>query len=80
MVGISSLNSLDIIYYVRAFYNKKTTHHLVTKKQSEGQSRENAIDPRTFSELLAYIFETKTSTESPVVFKFADLAGLLRAV
>lgn len=57
-------------------YNKERAHLSAIKKQNQGQSRDNEILPLVFSELLAYIVETKPTTEGPVVFKLADLIRL----
>ena len=57
-------------------YNKEIVHLSAMKKQSQGQSRDNEILPLVFSERLAYIVETKTNAEVPVVFKLADLIKL----
>ena len=54
-------------------YNKERAH---LSAISQGQSRDNEILPLVFSELLAYIVGTKTTTEGPVVFKLADLIRL----
>ena len=59
-------------------YNKERAHLSAIKKQNQGQSRDNEILPLTFSELLAYIVETKTTTEGPIVFKLADLIRLYK--
>ena len=59
-------------------YNKERAHLSAIKKQSQGQSKENEIFPLVFSELLAYIVETKTSAEGPVIFKLADLTRMYK--
>lgn len=59
-------------------YNKERPHLAAIKEQSQEQSRENEISPLVFSELLAYIVETKTSTEGPVIFKLADLTRMYK--
>ena len=59
-------------------YNKERAHLSAIKKQSHGQSREKEIFPLVFSELLAYIVETKTSAEGPVIFNLADLTRMYK--
>ena len=61
-----------------ALYNKERAHLSAIKKQTQEQQNEKEIIPLVFSELLAYIVETKASTEGPVVFKLADLTKLYK--
>ena len=56
-------------------YNRERTHIATVAKESKDKSREKEICPLVFSELLAFIVETKLSTDGPVVFKFADLVS-----
>ena len=61
-----------------ALYNRERAHIATNGKESKDHSREKEIYPLAFSELLAYIVETKLSTDSPVVFKLADLVSLYK--
>ena len=61
-----------------ALYNRERAHIATIAKESKDQSREKEIYPLVFSELLAYIVETKLSTDGPVVFKLADLVSLYK--
>ena len=59
-------------------YNRERTHITTIAKGSKDESREKEIYPQVFSELLAYILETKLSTDGPVVFKLADLVSFYK--
>ena len=61
-----------------ALYNRERAHLVTVAKERKEQSREKEIYPLVFSELLAYIVETKISTDEPVVFKLADLVSLYK--
>ena len=60
-----------------ALYNRERVHIATIAQQSKDQSRGKEIYPLVFSELLAYIVETKLSIDGPVFFKLADFVGLL---
>ena len=59
-----------------ALYSRKMAHPVTVTKERKEQSREKEIYPLVFSELFAYIVETKLSTDDPVVFKLSDLVSL----
>ena len=59
-------------------YNRERAHIATIAKESKDQSREKEIYSLEFSELLAYIVETKLSTDGPVLFKLADLVSLYK--
>ena len=61
-----------------ALYNRVRAHPVTVAKERKEQSREKEIYPLVFSELLAYIVETKLSTDDPVVFKLAGLVSLYK--
>ena len=56
-----------------ALYNRERAHLAAITRREKAQSREQEIYPLVFSELLAYTVETKTSNDSSVVFKLAEL-------
>ena len=61
-----------------ALYNRERANPVTVAKERKEQSGEKEIYPLAFSELLAYIVETKLSTDDPVVFKLADLVSLYK--
>ena len=61
-----------------ALYNRERGHIATIEKESKDQSQEKEINPLVFSELLAYIVETKLRTGGPIVFKLADLVSLYK--
>ena len=61
-----------------ALYSRERAHHVTVAKERKKQPREIEKYHLVFSELLAYIVETKLSTDDPVVFKLADLVSLYK--
>jgi hypothetical protein len=64
-------------FCLTALYNKERAYLLTIENQDDSElSQEREMYPLVFSELLAYILGTKTSSDYPVVFLLADLVSL----
>ena len=61
-----------------ALYSRERAHPVAVAKERKEQSKEKEICPLVFSELLAYIVETKLSTDDPVMLKLADRVSLYK--
>ena len=61
-----------------ALQNRERTHIETIAQESKDKSREKEIYPLVFSELLAFIVETKLNTDGPIVFKLVDLVSLYK--
>lgn len=59
-------------------YNRERCHLAALQKQENEDSQKKGIHPLVYSELLAYIVETNTNSDAPVVFKLADLITLYK--
>ena len=57
-------------------YNREKCHLAALRKQENEDSQRKGINPLVYSELLAYIVETNTNSDGPVVFKLAYLVNL----
>ena len=72
----------QVLKYYRScltsLYNRERAHIATLAKERKYQSQEKEIYPLVFLELLAYIVETKLSTDGHVVFKLADLVSLYK--
>ena len=62
-----------------SLHNRERSHHrAVDSKKSPEQLAMEQVCPVTFSQLMTYIIETKTSSDGmePVIFRLADLVSL----
>ena len=63
-----------------ALYNKERAYLTVLENEKKclGSLPEKDVYPLVFSEVLTYIVETKTSSDSPTIFRLADLVSLYK--
>jgi hypothetical protein len=77
---LAVLNGGDVVaqyhyFCLTALYNKERAYLLTIANQDDSElSQEREVYLLVFSELLAYILGTKTSSDNSVVFLLADLA------
>lgn len=72
--------ALELKYHcscLTSLYNKEKSHLLATEKLNKDvESPESVARPLVFSELVAYVNETRKNSDKPVIFRLSELVSL----